>query len=71
MKIDHVLFEVAADELHSRKWVCQISDAEKMRVWRAERAVGESRAHDEAVKTAVIDEAFEKFHLDATSELAI
>jgi len=70
MKIDHVLFEVLADELHARKWVCQITDEEKMRVWRSERVVGESSVNDEAAKSAVMDEAFEMFHRDVASELA-
>ena len=62
MKIDHVLFEVLADELHSRKWVCQITEEEKMRFWRAERAVGESHEHDEEAKQWVMDIAFKNFN---------
>lgn len=69
MKIDHVLFEVMADELHSRKWVCQITEEEKMRYWRAERSVGESRAHDEEAKKAVMDEVFNNFHADIMKEM--
>jgi hypothetical protein len=71
MKIDYILFEVPADELHARKWVCQIIEEEKMRGWRAERVVGESTLYDEEAKTAVMDEAFEKFYLDVTSELSV
>ena len=69
MSIDHVLFEVLADELHARKWVCQISDPENIRVWRSERVVGDDCSHDEEAKNAVIDEAFKKFHDDIIFEI--
>ena len=67
MKIDHVLFE--ATYAGVKTWVCQITDEEKGRYWRAQSPSGNSPQENQHIKVKVIDEAFDKFNEEIKSEM--
>ena len=67
MKIDHVLFEATYDGV--KTWVCQITEEDKGRYWRAESPAGKSPQENQHIKVKVIDEAFKKFNDDIKSEM--
>jgi hypothetical protein len=67
MKIDHVLFEATYDGV--KTWVCQITEEDKNRFWRAQLPSGNTPQENQRIKVKVIDEAFKKFNGEIKSEM--
>jgi hypothetical protein len=67
MKIDHVLFETTYDGV--KTWVCQITEEEKGRYWRAEMPSGNTPQENYDIKTTVMDKAFNEFMNDVKFEM--